>query len=214
MGSNDFELEKPIHHVTIAKPFAMGRGEVTFQEWDACVAGGGCFHRPDDRGRGRHLPVTDVSWLDAGNYIAWLSRTTGQKYRLPSEAEWEYAARGGTITTFWWGKDARAGLANCRECGGDGGRQTSPAGTYAANGFGLYDTAGNVAEWVEDCWIDSYRGAPRDASARVVPQCRQRVLRGGSFDNGGRYVRSASRFLYDMDVRYYANGFRVLREIP
>lgn len=214
MGSNEFDIEKPVHRVTI-KAFAIGRREVTFEEWDQCAAAGDCNYRPDDRGQGRgERPATDLSWRDAKAYVAWLSQKTGQKYRLPSEAEWEYAARGGTKTTFWWGRDVGGRYANCRECGGNSGQQTIAAGSFPANSFGLFDTAGNAAEWVEDCWNDSYRGAPKDASAWSSGQCGQRVLRGGSFDSQARYVRSAARFRYDADVRYYANGFRVARELP
>jgi formylglycine-generating enzyme required for sulfatase activity len=230
MGSNDFEFEQPIHKVTIGRAFAIGRTEVTFAQWDACVAAAGCNYRPDDRGRGRgDLPVTDVSWNDAKSYLAWLSRRTGRNYRLPSEAEWEYAARGGTNSVFWWGAELQPGYANCRNCGGENGKQTSPVGSFQANRFGLVDTAGNVAEWVEDCWNDSYRGAPTDGSARTLGQatigqsaagqstsgqCKQRGVRGGSFDTGARFIRSASRFLYDADIRYYAIGFRILRDLP
>jgi formylglycine-generating enzyme required for sulfatase activity len=215
MGSADFDVEKPVHRVTIAKAFAIGRREVTFEEWDQCVAAGNCTYRPDDRGQGRsERPATDLSWRDAKAYVTWLSQKTGQKYRLPSEAEWEYAARGGTRTAYWWGRDVGARSANCRECGGNAGQQTIATGSFAANPFGLFDTAGNAAEWVEDCWNDSYRGAPKDGSAWTAGQCGQRVLRGGSFDSQARYVRSASRFRYDADVRYYANGFRVARELP
>jgi formylglycine-generating enzyme required for sulfatase activity len=215
MGSNEFDFEKPEHRVTIARPFAIGRREVTFEEWDQCVASGSCRHRPDDRGAGRgERPVTDVSWLDAKAYVEWLSQKTSRKYRLPSEAEWEYAARGNTRTPYWWGRDAAQRFANCRECGGTPERSTVTSGTYAANPFGLFDTAGNAAEWVEDCWNDNYRGAPRDGTAWTSGQCRQRVLRGGSFDSQARYLRSASRFRYDADVRYYANGARVARDLP
>jgi formylglycine-generating enzyme required for sulfatase activity len=215
MGSNDFDFEKPVHKVTIGKAFAIGRREVTFEEWDQCIASGGCRHRPDDRGQGRaERPVTDVSWRDATAYASWLSQKTGQKYRLPSEAEWEYAARGGTKTAFWWGRDVGTRFANCRDCGGDSGQAAVATGSFSANPFGLFDTAGNAAEWVQDCWNDTYRGAPRDGSAWGSGQCGQRVLRGGSFDSQARYLRSASRFRYDTDVRYYANGFRVVRELP
>jgi formylglycine-generating enzyme required for sulfatase activity len=215
MGSNDFDFEKPVHKVTIGKAFAIGRREVTFEEWDQCIASGGCRHRPDDRGQGRaERPVTDVSWRDATAYASWLSQKTGQKYRLPSEAEWEYAARGGTKTAFWWGRDVGSRFANCRDCGGDSGQAAVATGSFSANPFGLFDTAGNAAEWVQDCWNDTYRGAPRDGSAWASGQCGQRVLRGGSFDSQARYLRSASRFRYDTDVRYYANGFRVVRELP
>jgi formylglycine-generating enzyme required for sulfatase activity len=214
MGSNDIEFEKPIRRVAVAKPFAIGRREVTFEEWDQCAASGACTYRPEDRGQGRgERPVTDVSWRDAKAYITWLAQKTGQKYRLPSEAEWEYAARAGTKTAYWWGRDVGSRFANCRECGGNAGQQTIASGSFAANPFGLFDTAGNAAEWVEDCWNDNYRGAPKDSSAWTAGQCGQRVLRGGSFDSQARYVRSSSRFRYDADVRYYANGFRVVRDL-
>ncbi|MFL5000069.1 MAG: SUMF1/EgtB/PvdO family nonheme iron enzyme [Xanthobacteraceae bacterium] len=214
MGSAELEYEKPVHRVAITKPFAIGRREVTFEEWDQCVAAGSCF-RADDRGLGRgERPVTDVSWRDVQTYIGWLSQKTGKKYRLPSEAEWEYAARGGTKTTFWWGRDVGNRFANCRDCGGSSQPQAITTGTFAANPFGLFDTAGNAAEWVEDCWNDTYRGAPKDGSAWTSGQCGLRGLRGGSFDSQARYVRSAARFRYDADVRYYANGFRVARDLP
>ncbi len=214
MGSEDFPFEKPPHKVAI-KPFAIGRYEVRFAEWDLCVAEGGCKHRPDDRGLGRGpRPVTDVSWLDAQEFTAWLSRKTGHRYRLPSEAEWEYAARAGTASAFWWGDKPGAGHANCQGCGGNSERHALPTGSFPPNPFGLFDTAGNAAEWVEDCWNDTYRGAPKDGVSWTSGQCQQRVLRGGSFDNPARYLRSASRFRYDADVRYYANGFRVARDLP
>jgi formylglycine-generating enzyme required for sulfatase activity len=214
MGSDDFDTERPAHSVVIAKPFAIGRSEVTFAQWDACVADGGCAGwRPDDRSERRNdAPVSEVSWSDAHRFIGWLSRKSGRAYRLPSEAEWEYAARGGATTRFWWGDEVGAGHANCRGCGGPG--QPTPVGSYPANGFGLVDTAGNVAEWVEDCWTDSYIGAPRDGAVAQNGPCKQRVVRGGSFDAGPRYVRSASRFLYDAELRYYTNGFRVARDLP
>jgi formylglycine-generating enzyme required for sulfatase activity len=214
MGSDEFETEQPVHSVAIDKPFAMGRTEVTFAQWDACVADGGCAGwRPDDHGAGRgDAPVGEVSWSDAHRFLAWLSRRTGHAYRLPSEAEWEYAARAGTRTAFWWGDEAGAGRANCRGCGGPG--RPTPVGSYPANGFGLVDTAGNIAEWVEDCWTDSYAHPTRDADAARGAPCKQRVVRGGSFDAGARYVRSASRFLYDSELRYYTNGFRIARDLP
>jgi formylglycine-generating enzyme required for sulfatase activity len=213
MGSNT-EYENPVHRVTIAKPFAIGRYEVTFDEWDRCVEEKGCKYPADDRGWGRgNRPVINVSWLDAKEFVTWLSQKTGQTYRLPSEAEWEYAARAGANTPFWWGRDVGSRQANCRECNTGAGQQTQPVGSYNPNPFGIYDTAGNAAEWVEDCWNDNFRGAPRDGSAWLAGQCRLRVLRGGAFDSQGKYVRSTARFRYDTDVRYSANGFRVVREL-
>jgi formylglycine-generating enzyme required for sulfatase activity len=214
MGGGETPYEKPAHRVRIANLIAIGRRETTFEEWDLCVAAGACKYRPDDHGWGRgNRPVIDVSWDDTRPFLDWLSQKTGKKYRLPSEAEWEYAARAGTPSEFWWGRAADNGHANCEDCGGPPLRKTQPAGSYRPNGFGLYDVAGNVAEWVEDCWNDNYRGAPSDGSAWVMGQCRQRGLRGGSFANKANYARSAARFRYDEDVRYYANGFRVVRDL-
>jgi len=215
MGSNETPYEKPAHKVTIAKPFVIGRREVTFAEWDQCVAGGGCKPQPDDHGWGRGTtPVLDVSWDDARAFVAWLSRLTGKRYRLPSEAEWEYAARAGTKTPFWWGQAVGQKNANCEDCENPPARRAMAGGSYRPNGFGLYDTAGNVAEWVEDCWNESYRNAPADGSAWTQGQCQQRVLRGGSFASRSNVIHSSSRFRYDKDVRYYANGFRVARDLP
>jgi formylglycine-generating enzyme required for sulfatase activity len=214
MGSADTVYEKPEHRVSIPNPFAIGRREVTFDEWDACVAAGACKYRPDDHGWGRgNRPVIDVSWDDAQLFLNWLSQQTGKRYRLPSEAEWEYSARAGTTTTFWWGRAADKGHANCEDCNAAPSRQTLPAGSYRPNGFGLFDVAGNAAEWVEDCWNDTYRNAPSNGSAWNTGTCRQRVLRGGSFAGKANLIRSAARFRYDQDVRYYANGFRVVREL-
>jgi formylglycine-generating enzyme required for sulfatase activity len=215
MGSTESPYEKPIHHVTIAKSFAIGRREVTFAEWDACVAAGACKNRPEDRGWGRgDRPVIDVSWDDAKLFVKWMSQRTGKAYRLPSEAEWEYAARAGTASPFWWGRERGEGRANCEDCAAPIKGQTSPAGSFRPNSFGLYDTAGNAAEWVEDCWNDTYKGAPTNGSAWLAGQCTLRVLRGGSFSSKANMIRSAARFRYDEDVRYYANGFRLARDLP
>jgi formylglycine-generating enzyme required for sulfatase activity len=213
MGSSS-QFENPIHNVRIGKPFAIAKHEVTFEEWDRCVDEGGCKHRPDDRDWGREKrPVINVTWTDAKEFAAWMSQKTGHTYRLPSEAEWEYAARGGVNTPYWWGRDIGTKQANCRDCKVDNTLQTLPVGSFKANPFGLHDTAGNAAEWVEDCWNDDYRGAPNNGKAWETGQCRLRVLRGGAFDSQARYLRSQSRFRYDSDVRFSANGFRIVREL-
>jgi formylglycine-generating enzyme required for sulfatase activity len=213
MGSSS-QFENPIHTVRIEKPFAIAKHEVTFEEWDRCVDEGGCKHRPDDRAWGREKrPVINVTWTDAKEFAAWMSQKTGHTYRLPSEAEWEYAARGGVNTPYWWGRDIGTKQANCRDCKVDNTQQTLPVGSFKANPFGLHDTAGNAAEWVEDCWNDDYRGAPNNGKAWETGQCRLRVLRGGAFDSQARYLRSQSRFRYDSDVRFSANGFRIVREL-
>jgi formylglycine-generating enzyme required for sulfatase activity len=215
MGSTDSPTEMPPHHVVIGKPFAIGRYAVTFDEWDMCVTEGGCKAQPTDYGWGHEmLPVINVSWDDAEAFVAWMSKKTDKRYRLPSEAEWEYAARAGTTTPYWWGREIGATHAKCVDCGGDPAKRAIPVGSFLPNAFGLFDTAGNSAEWVEDCWNDSYRGAPSDGSAWTQKFCRQRVLRGGSFANKATALRSAARFHYDQSVRYYTNGFRVVRDLP
>ena len=214
MGSTEmFDFEAPVHQVSIRKPFYIGRREVTFDEWDACFAEGGCKQKPDDRGLGRtRRPVTDLDWDDAKSYLAWLSQKTGKAYRLPSESEWEFVARAGTTTTYPWGRAVEKDKANCLGCTSDPVKKAIDTGSFPPNAFGVYDMAGNAAEWVEDCWNDNYRGAPTDGSAWTKPQCRERVLRGGSFNNDPRYLRSAARFKYDQNVRFYTNGFRVVRD--
>ena len=153
MGSNAKPAEAPIHRVAIHKDFAIGRREVTFAEWDRCVAAGGCKYSPPDPAWGRgDRPVTNVSWDDAKEFIAWLAKTTGKPYRLPTEAEWEYAARGGSTTPYWWGKDVGTGRAQCADCGVSETGRPAVVGSFRPNAFGLYDTSGNAAEWMEDCW--------------------------------------------------------------
>jgi formylglycine-generating enzyme required for sulfatase activity len=214
MGSNAKPAEQPIHKVAIKKDFAIGRREVTFAEWDKCVAAGGCKYSPPDPTWGRgDEPVTNVSWDDAKEFIGWLAKTTGKPYRLPTEAEWEYAARGGSTLPYWWGKDIGTGRAQCAECGVSDASKPVVVGSFRPNAFGLYDTSGNAAEWIEDCWNPSYRGAPNDGSAWTSGDCSLHVLRGGSFADKAAAVRSSARFRYDEDVRYYANGFRVARDV-
>ena len=208
--------ERPVHEVTIARPFAVGVYEVTFAEWDACVSDGGCGgYRPDDAGWGRgKRPVINVSWDDAQAYVRWLSGETGEAYRLLSESEWEHVARAGTTTRYWWGDEIGRNRANCDGCGSRwDNRQTAPVGSFPANPFGLYDVHGNVWEWVEDCWNGSYRGVPADGSAWESGECGRRVLRGGSWLNYPRYLRSALRYRNSADFRFYIIGFRVARTL-
>jgi formylglycine-generating enzyme required for sulfatase activity len=215
MGAAATPFDRPVHRVTLAEPFAMSRNEITFDDWDKCVAAGGCRFKPDDRGWGRgDRPVINVSWSDAKEYAAWLGQKTGKPYRLPSEAEWEYAARGGTKTPFYWGTQVGARMANCRDCQTGEPVQTLSVGSFPPNPFGLNDMAGNAAEWLEDCWNESYKGAPSDGSAWANGSCSLRALRGGSFDAQSAYLKSAARFRYDSDVRFFGNGFRVARKLP
>jgi formylglycine-generating enzyme required for sulfatase activity len=213
MGSRKGDVsEQPAHTVSIDYPFAIGRFEVTVAEWKACHEDGGCKYLPTRKGMTATSPVYNLSWLDAEQYVKWLSKKTGKQYRLPSEAEWEFAARAGTKTEYWWGNDLGQGMANCKNCGGEWNKKRPAAvDTFEANAFGLQGMNGSVWEWVADCWFDSYKGAPKDGSARDRSNCQSRVLRGGSWRNDASYARSASRFTYDHDVRYVLNGFRVVR---
>jgi formylglycine-generating enzyme required for sulfatase activity len=208
--------EGPQHRVRIAKSFALGKYEVTFAEYDACVAAGGCSKRADQGwGRGRR-PAINVSWNDAQTYVKWLSARTGQTYRLPSEAEWEYAARAGTQTRYAWGNDLGKNRANCYSCGSRwDAERTAPVGSFAANRWGLHDMHGNVWEWTMDCWHDTYRGAPADGSAWTTGgKCGARVLRGGSWDLIPSYLRSAVRVRRVTGYRSGYGGFRVARTLP
>jgi formylglycine-generating enzyme required for sulfatase activity/class 3 adenylate cyclase len=208
MGSNEDPSEQPIHSVAVAA-FLIGKYPVTVRQWRDCVKAKACDYVPNG---GDDAPVNNVSWTDAHQYVGWLSRTTKQRYRLPSEAEWEYAARGGTDTRYWWGNAMKPGLADCKGCGGlHDAVEPAKVGTLPANPFGLHDIGGGVAEWVEDCWHKDYRGAPADGSAWLGTDCRARVLRGGSWRNDASYVRSASRDYYDASVRYPTHGIRVVR---
>lgn len=212
MGSNNGnDNERPATKVTIRKPFAIGRYEVSVAEWDFCVTDGGCSYKPKRKsGQSDQAPMGNLSWLDAMEYVKWLSKKTGRSYRLPTEAEWEYAARAGTKSRYWWGGKVGKGQVDCKDCGTEWVRKNPPTvGTFGANPFGLHDTSGSVWEWTADCWNKSHDGAPRDGSARERADCRQRVLRGGSWRNEPSYLRSASRFNYDANVRYLVNGFRV-----
>ena len=245
------EDEGPVREVTIAAPFAIGRHEVTVAEFGRFVdetgysAASWCWTSENGKwesrnGRGwrnpgfdqggRH-PVACVSWEDAQAYAAWLSRQTGEEYRLPSESEWEYAARAGTATARYWGK-GESGL--CRHANGagadvsmywrwmmaamaawcrDGHVHTAPVGSFAANGWGLHDMLGNVREWTEDCWNGSYAEAPSDGSAWEYGDCARRVSRGGSWFHGPRNLRSADRSPHVTGFRVSNHGFRVARTL-
>ena len=214
MGSNSSDpSEKPAHKVSIKTPFAIGKYEVTVEQWDACVNAGACPRVTNDGNRPKNTPVRDVSWDDAQQYVKWLTKLTGKPYRLPTEAEWEYAVRGGTSTRYWWGEQMRKGTANCKDCG-EPWQQDAPApvGSFSANPYGLYDMNGSVWEWVSDCWHNSYKGAPSDGRNWDEANCRMRVIRGGSWREGASYMLSSTRFKYDASVRQSQNGFRVARD--
>jgi formylglycine-generating enzyme required for sulfatase activity len=219
--------EGPLRRVEIGL-FAAGKFEVTFVQWAACVERGGCADnaRPDDVGWGLgNRPVINVSWDDALSYVSWLSAETGAPYRLLTEAEWEYAARAGENARWSWGDDpdqaceyanlwdrtgAAVSIANCF----DGVvRMTAEVGNYRANGFGLHDMHGNVWEWVEDCYADTYAGLPTNGRAHVAPTCAQRVQRGGGWYSLPSNLRSAKRNRVAAAERSRYAGFRVARTL-
>jgi formylglycine-generating enzyme required for sulfatase activity len=229
--------EGPPHLVKIARPFAVGKYEVSFDEWDACVAERGCGAAKDEGwGRGRN-PVINVSYDQAVGYTEWLSEKTGKKYRLLSEAEWEYAARAGSDKARYWGSSPDracqfANVANQRtkakynkqyegyydkyppfDCD-DGITETATVGSFKPNAFGLYDMLGNVWEWVEDCYNQTYDGAPTDGSTWGTGDCSRRVVRGGGWSNRPASVRSAARNWFRPTDRGGYLGFRVARTLP
>jgi formylglycine-generating enzyme required for sulfatase activity len=219
------QSESPQHLVTISKPFAVGQFPVTFDEWDACVADGGCNgFRPMDYHWGRGpRPVVGVDWNDAHAYVAWLAQKTGKAYRLLSESEYEYATRAGTTTAFPWGSDIGQNNASCKACGSQwDNKQTAPVGSFPPNAFGLYDMVGNSLEWTEDCltppagWpaslINTYEGAPVDGSAWTSSNCNHHIIRGGAFDSNPDDLRSAHRTIgFSDEHRLHNFGFRVAR---
>jgi formylglycine-generating enzyme required for sulfatase activity len=170
---------------------------------------------PSDLGWGKgSRPVINVSWDDASAYVEWLSNETGKNYRLPTEAEWEYAAAAGTDTLFWWGNQLGENSANCFNCGSNwDARSTAPVGAFDANPFGVHNTAGNVMEWVADCYHDNYDNAPNDGSAWVDLGCRERVVRGGAFNKPGESLRTSRRARHDADTKLFVLGFRVARDV-
>jgi formylglycine-generating enzyme required for sulfatase activity len=200
------------HKIVFDKPFAVSKFEVTFDDWDACVAYGDCDPGITDNswGRGRQ-PVINITWEEAQRYAAWLSRMTGKNYRLLSEAEWEYAARAGSAAAYSWGDDIGKGNANCGGCGSQwDNKQTAPVGSFAPNAFGLHDMHGNVWEWVEDCYSDE---PPTDGSARTGSNCSRRVVRGGSWYYNPRFLRSAVRFRMYANLRLDHVGIRLGRTL-
>jgi formylglycine-generating enzyme required for sulfatase activity/lipoprotein NlpI len=227
MGSGS-EVERPSHKVTIDDPFAVAKLETTFAQWDACVADGGCSVNPADDGLGRgERPVTGISWDDTQQYLEWLSNKTGRRYRLPTEAEWEYAARSEHIGDTYWKdtkatckyvnaadqmlrkKDPMVPAFGCK----DGYVKTAPVGGFPPNKFGMHDIYGNVAEWVEDCWNGNYLGAPADGQAWTGGDCDRRVLRGGSWKSGPQEIRASSRVPLWKELRINTSGLRVVRSL-
>jgi formylglycine-generating enzyme required for sulfatase activity len=231
---NHSDDESPQHKVTIVKPFSVGKYAVTFDEWDACVADGGCPEdlRRDRKGWGRgRRPVINVRWKEARAYVKWLSQKTGQSYRLLSEAEWEYAARAGTKTPYWWGDKMKTVQANFSfdiESNGvkkyhgepDGiiREKTLPVDEFEPNPWGLYQVHGNVWEWVEDCKHKDYKDKPKklkkSGGAWIVGDCFYRMRRGGSWESIRYYHRSATRSYGEFDNDYDTDlGFRIARDL-
>ena len=228
MGSPEDEPERdddegPRHEVCV-KPFELGRYEVTFAQWDACVTDGGCEAIADDEGWGRdRRPVINVSWQQAREYVRWLNNSGGKRgYRLPTEAEWEYAARAGTTGPFATGAcistdqanfDGTFEYGNCPPPDNLDLHQSQPVGSYAANPWGLFDMHGNINEFVADCWNEGYDGAPTDGSAWLEGNCSRRVLRGGSWQGVAAYLRSAYRCRSGPAFSHRTIGFRLARTI-
>ncbi len=213
-GQGD-DNEYPVHEVILDTTFAFSRHEVTFAEYDQFAEATG-RSLPSDEGWGRgDLPVVNVSWHDAQAYARWLAKITGQPYRLPTEAEWEYVARAGTETIYWWGDELTDAMAVCDGCGTQwDATQPAPVGSTPANPWGIHDMNGNVDEWVADCYLPRYTNAPKDGTAYTTASCDQRVMRGGSWFDIPRVIRSASRYRHPPDTSRNSWGFRVVLDLP
>jgi formylglycine-generating enzyme required for sulfatase activity len=213
--------EGPQHRVKISRTFAVGRFSITFDEWDTCVADDGCEFKPSDQGWGRgQRPVIGVSWEDAKRYLRWLSRKTGKSYRLLSESEREYVTRAGTTTPFWWGTSISTNQANYNGNypygGGSIGEfraKTMPVNSFRPNPWGLYGVHGNVYDWVEDCYHETYADAPSDGSAWIVGACNHRIVRGGGWHGAARSLRAADRDNYAASERSTTFSFRIARTL-
>jgi serine/threonine-protein kinase PpkA len=219
MGSNQDSTSSPAHQVTV-KNFSISQHEITFSEYDYFAKDTGRSLPSDNRWGRDTRPVINVSWDDAKAYTQWLSKTTGKTYRLPTESEWEYAARANTTTDFWWGNDINGARdrANCRrgcnsKFSGLFGSKTAPVGSYEANGFSLFDTSGNVAEWVEDCYAIDFKQHPKDGSAYQMKQCTRRVVRGGSTKDNAERLTNYARDYYPPEMSQENVGFRVVEEL-
>jgi len=231
MGDNEGknEAEKPLHRVVITRPFAVGKYEITFDEWQLCYIAKGCEHNPSDEGmlmlssrlRGKR-PVMNVSWDDVQQYLKWIGSKTGRRYRLLTEAEWEFAARGGTTTRYSFGNDesdlAKHGwYADWRPWNLSINVNTHPVGELQPNPVGIYDMHGNVAEWVQDCMHPNYVGAPLDGSTAWTTDCVDdgaRVVRGGNARDPAANLRSAFRTRSSQTTRSFGVGFRVGSDYP
>ncbi|HEX4767765.1 MAG TPA: SUMF1/EgtB/PvdO family nonheme iron enzyme [Lichenihabitans sp.] len=208
MGSNADSTERPIHKVAM-KGFAMGIAPVTVAEWERCVADKACHY---ELGGDPASIAHNLSFDDAIDYVAWLSHKTGHTYRLPSEAEWEFAARAGTTTRYWWGDHFRADLSPCLGCGAPSDVAPEPR-RFQPNPFGLLAVTGAVSQWTADCWHKTYARSPADGSAWLSPTCHERVLRGGAWNSSADALRVTNRDFYDPKVRYPGHGFRVARDL-
>jgi formylglycine-generating enzyme required for sulfatase activity len=216
MGSDSgLSSERPTKTVMITRPFGIGKFEVSVAEWRECYEAGGCsYEMPDDYATSPDAPARHLNWYDAQEYVSWLTQKTGKHYRLATEAEWEYAARGGAMTAFWWGRSMSVGRADCRGCGGTSDAdQPAAVDAYAANSYGLYGVSGGVWEWTEDCWTSDHAASPTDGTADSGDNCTSRVLRSGSWRNVASYATVTSRLSFSAYVRYKDNGMRVVREL-
>lgn len=213
MGRDDgHPMEGPSHLVSIAK-FNLSTTEVTFAQWDACLKDGGCSKKPNDEGWGRNnRPVINISWNDAQQYILWLSQKTGHNYRLPSESEWEFAARAGSQKNFSWGDEVGINNANCKVCGSQwDNKQSAPVKSFKPNKFGLYDMHGNVMEFTQDCYHPHYYEAPKDQAPWITGKCESRMYRGGYWGSEAYFMWSLFRNAVNPSSHVKGMGFRVAR---
>ncbi len=206
--------EHPLRQVKVLSVFAIGRGPVTFAEWDFCVRDGWC-PAASDRGWGRsNRPVINVNWADVQQFLGWLHFKTGRAYRLPLEAEFEYAARAGTVSRYWWGNTIGVNNTVCQGCGSTwDGKMTAPVGSFKANPFGLFDMLGNVWQWTQECWQEPGKTTSATSKSFIPDSCELRVVRGGAWDRKPRSLRAANRARLVAIGRAGDVGFRAVRDL-
>ncbi|MDD9824672.1 MAG: SUMF1/EgtB/PvdO family nonheme iron enzyme [Gammaproteobacteria bacterium] len=217
MGDSGFygdANEKPLREIQV-RPFAIGKFEVTVAEYQRFAKITGRKVPGGTAGQNQNLPVSGITWEDAYLYAKWLTDQTGKRYRLPSEAEWEYAASGGNDNQYWWGTNMEAGRVHCQfGCRSRFDiRMPIRVGGLPANGFGLHETVGNVSEWIEDCWHPNYVEAPTNSRVWLGGDCSYRVIRGGSYESPEKAVRTAARDRAPATTRQQTIGFRIARDL-
>ena len=208
-------FESEFKKIIVKRPFAMSIFEITWSQWLACVKKVICKKTPSDQGWGKgKLPIINITWFDAIDYISFLNLKTDGRYRLPTEAEWQYAARGNTKSRYWWGDTLKQNYANCRVCGSQwDGEQSSPVGSFKSNQFGLFDMNGNVWEWTSDCSVNRDHEKPKMKNNKSGVSCKNRVIKSGSWYYIPKLITPEARHKFPPSLSSYNIGFRVVKDL-